>query len=307
MTEKKKNKTFILHDESVNTYGFRMLTSGADLTEFKKNPVMLLNHNDWDLPIGRWENIRVENGKILADAVFDLNDERAKKVADKVANDFIRAASIGAWRPKEVNNDASLKLEGQSGATVTKWTVREASICTIGANHNALALYDDKGEKINLQDKAVLLELMDKQPNNQDMDKKDLLMLATIVGLKDDANADAVREAIQGIVKQNDTLTQENKTLQDKVNAFEKAEKDKQTAEAVRLVDTAVKDGRLDAKGKDAMLKLFDNDFEAGKNALEAIPTVESVTKRIENADGKGTGKSVWEQRMEEIETKTKK
>mgnify|MGYP003375424942 FL=1 len=43
----KKTKTFVLHDESVNTYGFRMLTSGAVLDEFIKNPVMLLNHNDW--------------------------------------------------------------------------------------------------------------------------------------------------------------------------------------------------------------------------------------------------------------------
>ena len=44
--------TFVLHDESVNTYGFRMLTSGANLEEFKKNPVMLLNHDDYSLPIG---------------------------------------------------------------------------------------------------------------------------------------------------------------------------------------------------------------------------------------------------------------
>ena len=43
--------TFVLHDESVNTYGFRMLTSGANLEEFKKNPVMLLNHDDYSLPM----------------------------------------------------------------------------------------------------------------------------------------------------------------------------------------------------------------------------------------------------------------
>lgn len=53
-------KTFILHDETVNTQGFRMLTSGADLSVFENNPVMLLNHDDWNMPIGRWENIRVE-------------------------------------------------------------------------------------------------------------------------------------------------------------------------------------------------------------------------------------------------------
>ena len=53
-----------------------MLTSGADLSVFENNPVMLLNHDDWDLPIGRWENIRIEGTRILADAVFDEDDER---------------------------------------------------------------------------------------------------------------------------------------------------------------------------------------------------------------------------------------
>ena len=62
-----KRFTFVLHDETVNTYGFRMLTSGANLEEFRKNPVILLNHKDWELPIGRWENIRIEGTQILAD------------------------------------------------------------------------------------------------------------------------------------------------------------------------------------------------------------------------------------------------
>ena len=51
-----------------------MLTSGADLSVFENNPVMLLNHDDWELPIGRWENIRIEGTLILADAVFDEDD-----------------------------------------------------------------------------------------------------------------------------------------------------------------------------------------------------------------------------------------
>lgn len=81
-------KSFVLHDESVNTYGFRMLTSGANLEEFKKNPVMLLNHNDYALPIGRWENIRIVGTQILADPVFDMNDERGREVERKVREGF---------------------------------------------------------------------------------------------------------------------------------------------------------------------------------------------------------------------------
>ena len=124
-------KTFILHDETVNTQGFRMLTSGADLSVFKNNPVMLLNHDDWDPPIGRWENIRVEGTQILADAVFDEDDERAVAVMGKVERGFLKAASIGGW-PGKSSDDPSLMLPGQTYPTMVTWTAREASICTIG-------------------------------------------------------------------------------------------------------------------------------------------------------------------------------
>ncbi len=160
-----KSKTFVLHDESVNTYGFRMLTSGVNLDEFRKNPVMLLNHNDYSLPIGRWENIRIDGGKILADAVFDEKDERAAEVMRKVDNDFIRMASIGAWPPEEKSDAYSLMLPGQRYPTVTKWTVREASIVTIGANHNALAFYDkNTQEVIDLTVAGAIVRLMDNSP-----------------------------------------------------------------------------------------------------------------------------------------------
>lgn len=146
-------KSFILHDESVNSKGFRMLTSGANMTEFRKNPVMLLMHDDFNMPIGRWENIRVEGPKILADPVFDEKDPRALEVMGKVNRGFIRMASVGCWPPEEISDDPYLKLPGQSFPTVTKWTMREASIVTIGSNHNAIAFYDrTTGNQIDLSD-----------------------------------------------------------------------------------------------------------------------------------------------------------
>ncbi len=146
-------KSFILHDESVNSKGFRMLTSGANMTEFRKNPVMLLMHDDFNMPIGRWENIRVEGTKILADPVFDEKDPKALEVMGKVTRGFIRMASVGSWPPEEISDDPYLKLPGQSLPTVTKWTMREASIVTIGSNHNAIAFYDrTTGKQIDLSD-----------------------------------------------------------------------------------------------------------------------------------------------------------
>lgn len=289
-----KHQTFVLHDDSLNTYRFRMLTSGANLDEFRKNPVMFFVHRDLELPIGRWENIRVEGSRILADAVFDLEDPEAKKIADKVERGFIRAASIGTWPPEEVSEDPGLMLPGQQGPTVTKWTVREASIVTIGANHNALRMYDRAtGESVDLADENVMLRLMD---NITYKTISKMINLKQILNLQDNASDTDVEAAVQSIVQENQTLQEQNTTLQSEKTALEaevaslKQEKEDaeqqrladQQAEAVRLVDAAVRDGRLHSSGKDAFIALFDADFEKAKATLNAIPRPKSVTEAIE-------------------------
>lgn len=270
-------KTFVLHDESVNTYGFRMLTSGANLEEFRKNPVMLLNHSDWQLPIGRWENIRVEGGQILAEAVFDLSDPTGRQVASKVEAGFLRMASIGAWAPEEVSDDPMLKLDGQRGATVLRWTVREASIVTIGANHNALALYDrGSGESIDLSDHVTLLKLMDVKPkNNTSMTINQLLKLS------DNASTADQERAVSELIAERERLQQENRTLSDAVDQHNHERKEQLKAEAVSLIDAAIADGRINASSKEAYVKLFDADHDSAKAALVAIPKRVSVSAQI--------------------------
>lgn len=278
-------KSFILHDESVNTYGFRMLTSGANLEEFIKNPVMLLNHEDYDLPIGRWENIRIEGTQILADAVFDEGDPRAAEIKRKVDNDFIRMASIGAWPPEEKSDAYNLMMSGQILPTVTKWTVREASITTIGANHNALAFYDRESEKlIDLNDRSSLIKLMDHNNNIKNQFK--MSVLTGVLKLQDNASEAEVYSAVQGIIKNNDRLKSENETLTAAIDKMNKEKKDSQKQEAITLSDAAIKAGRYDAKGKESLLKLFDADFEGTKAMLAAIPHRASVAAQINSGNG---------------------
>lgn len=280
-------RTFILHDESVNTYGFRMLTSGANLEEFRKNPVMLLNHDDWKMPIGRWENIRIEGTQILADAVFDEADPRAVEVQKKVDTDFLRMASIGAWA-QETSDAYDLMLPGQTSPTVTKWTAREASIVTIGANHNALALYDSKGNLVNMgsflkpdNTPTATMEYTEVQENlfnNNDMGK-----LTQVLNLSDSASEADIVGKVNELIANNDRLQKENKTLADAIDAQKAEQKKKEQEQAVALVDAAVKDGRIDAKGKESFLAMFDRDFTGAKAALEAIPTRQSVTAQIQS------------------------
>ena len=278
--------TFILHDDSVNTYRFRMLTSGANLEEFRRNPVMFLHHNDYDLPIGRWENIRVEGSQILADAVFDEQDDQAMKVKGKVDRGFIRMASIGAWAPEAKTEDPAMMLPGQTGPTVTKWTVREASIVAIGANHNAMRMYDrTTGEQIDLSDTDAVLRLMDDLTLKTD----NMSTLKTILKLHDNASDADIEAAVQTLQQENESLKQatttladENKQLKEAADAAAQQRQQEQKAEAVKLVDAAVRDGRLNASGKEAFIALFDTDFEKAKATLEAIPAVKSVTAQIE-------------------------
>lgn len=272
-------KTFVLHDESVNTYGFRMLTSGANLEEFRKNPIMLYNHDDWSMPIGRWENIRIEGGKILADAVFDLGDPRGRQVAEKVEGGFLRMASIGAWAPELSSDDPLLKLEGQTGATVLKWTVREASIVGIGANHNALALYDRAtSHLLDLHDKDTLIRLMDTKPQVIDNPLNDINMtLNQILGLADKASHEEQVVAVEAIKTEQALLKEENAKLKAEVEGYKSAKAESDKAEAVALVDAAIKDGRIDASGRETYLKLFDGNHEGAKQALAAIPQRQSV------------------------------
>ena len=255
-----KRFTFVLHDETVNTYGFRMLTSGANLEEFRKNPVILLNHKDWELPIGRWENIRIEGTQILADALFDEKDDEAVKIADKVEGGFLRMASMGAWPPEEVSDAAELKLPGQTLPTVTRWTAREASIVTIGANHNALVLFDRQtGKPLDLTDASTVIRLMDRL-NHSKIDSNMNKTLKEVLKLQDSALRDAAARA-------------------------ESEHKEIRKSEAIRLVDAAIADGRINTAGKEAYLKLFDTDFESAKATLEAIPHRKSVTALIREGE----------------------
>lgn len=303
--------TFILHDESVNTYGFRMLTRGANLAEFRKNPVMFVNHDDSRLPIGRWENIRIEGAQILADARFDEKDPLALQVMQKVQDDFLRAASVGTWAPEELSDAEEWKLPGQTLPTVMRWTLREASIVTIGANHNALAMYDrTTGARIDLEDSSAILRLMDSTT------KTDTIMFKTlksILRLQDTTSDADTLAAVKELQAEKDRLAAENQTLKDDAARRDAELKQRQRADAEALVDAAIEQGKITAPGREGFLKFFDRDFEAAKASLEAIPAYQSVAARVgksENVALKDFEGKTWdelfrEEKLEELRDKS--
>ncbi len=251
--------TFVVSDEAVNLYGFRVLTKGINLEQFKRNPIMLYMHNrsayqpTGDEVIGRWENIRVEGTKLLADAVFDESSELGKKIADKVRGGFIRMASIGI-RKKEISEAKEYLLAGQTRPTVTKSDLDEISIVDMGGNNNALKLYGNKGEEIELQE----LNFKSKP------DMSELKSVNIALGLK----ADAPEVETLGAIA---TMKSDKNTAETKLSNFETAQKEANKTEADALMAKATKLGLIDKAMVPAYEALFAKDHSNTKQAVETL------------------------------------
>lgn len=282
-------KRIVISDESINTYGFWVRTDGIDLSPFLKNPVMLWNHNRDDhgtvnaqLPIGIWKDLRIENGILTGEPVFDETDEFAVRIKKKYEAGILNACSMG-FVPLEWSDTPEMLKEGQTVATVTRCRLMEVSICDIPSNANAtVVLYDENSKTINLSDlpnKAI-------GPKINDMSKE----IAKKLGLDENASLEACVEAIQKKDDRIATLEAENKTLKEQEKAGNNAKK----AEAVRLLDDAVKTGRIDAKARPQFEKLFELDHEAAKTALVALPERTPLTAKPPKGDAGGDERSSW-------------
>lgn len=142
-------KEIVISTSRLNCYGFRVLTKGIDTSQYKRNPILLWNHNrpwrgteDEVLPIGRMENLRVDGDRLIGTPVFDTSDEFARRIADKFGAGFLRMASAGL-NIVETSTDEAMLLPGQSRPTAVKSKLVEVSIVDIGANDDAVALYRD--------------------------------------------------------------------------------------------------------------------------------------------------------------------
>ncbi len=231
---------FVLIDETIVNRGFWAVVSGIDLTQFKKNPVMYWMHqrpnqwsgkNDQILPIGRWEKIKIEtvngNKAITAEAVFDEKDDFAMAIKSKVDGNFIRMASAGLEPFVWSNNKKDIK-PGQTRSTLIKCQMKEASIVDIGANDNAVRLYDENG----------LIDLSDNNTNHIPIlelkQHKNMKLIALKLGLNQDSSEAEILAKIEEILK----LSRENsETLSDfKAKRVAKIMKHKNITDENKLV-----------------------------------------------------------------------
>lgn len=139
--------TFVMSDATVDRYGDIVDPKGWVLEAFRQNPKALFNHNS-DMPIGEWENVRVEAGALVGDLKF--GPVGACPTTDKmrafVEAGMMRAVSVGF---------RGLKADPIPGGGIryTKSELVECSLVSIPANPNAL----QKAAQLNLSREAKQL------------------------------------------------------------------------------------------------------------------------------------------------------
>jgi len=309
-------KRIVISDESINSYGFWVMTDGIDLSAFLKNPVMLWNHNRGglgvtsdQLPIGIWKDLRIENGVLTGEPVFDENDEFAVKIKQKYESGILNACSIG-FAPLEWSDAPEMLKEGQKVATVTRCRLLEISICDIPSNANAtVVLYDDDNKVINLSDlpnKAIGPKI------NNNMPKE----IALTLGLDENASPQACVNAITELKSEiasheatRQNLEEENRQMRLRLKAIDDAAAEAQKQEVVNLLDDAVKSGRIDATARPKFEKLFELDHEAAKTALAALPERKPMEAKPAGTGDSDLCKMSWDEldktdRLLELKTK---
>jgi HK97 family phage prohead protease len=137
---------FVLSTERVARDGHVIAASAWDLTNFRRNNPCLWAHDDTALPIGRWENLAVENMPAGDPALFgDLHFasqeyEFAATVEKLYHSGALNAVSV-RWSPRayEPLND------GQGGLRFTDVDLLEVSAVPVPADPDALMVAAQRG------------------------------------------------------------------------------------------------------------------------------------------------------------------
>lgn len=235
------SKRVRITNESVNSYGFRVLTSGIDLEQYRRNPVLLYMHERGNV-IGYVKDLQVENGEVTGELVFDEASELSIRCKKQFEVGSLRMVSVGL-DPKETSGAPELLLEGQTRPTVTKSKLVEVSLVDIGANDDAIRMYNE-GTAIELgKDGNCLLPLLSNNPINQTT--MDLKKLALQLGLPETAEEATVFAKIAELQKEAGASV----TL--------KAENDKlKLAGITTLVDKAITEKKITVENKEHFLNL---------------------------------------------------
>lgn len=126
---------------TVDRHGTIIDVRGVDLDAYKRNPVVLFNH-DYDRIVGRAVNIQVRGEHLIAEVEWDEEDEFAAGVARKMRQGFLNAASVG-FMVQEGQDDSE-----RGAFVISRSELVEFSIVAVPSNREALVISRDLRQQV---------------------------------------------------------------------------------------------------------------------------------------------------------------
>lgn len=247
-----------ISNDILNCYGFRVLTAGIDVEQYKRNPVLLYMHERGNV-VGYVKDLKVENDEVTGELMFDCASEQSERCQKQFEFGSLRMVSAGL-EIIETSEDPAMLVPGQTRPTITKSRLFEVSVADVGANDDAIVLEKD-GKRITLSKDGTCGLPLITHNNNQNQEDMEQKVIALQLGLPETATEKEINEKLAQLT----AVQRENDTL--------KAEAQKLTeARIAQLVDTAIAEKRLDAQHKEQFVELGKKiGAEELENTLQAM------------------------------------
>lgn len=282
-----------ISNSTLNCYGTRVLTPGVDLTQFRRNPILLWMHNrpyrgtkDEVLPIGTVTNIQIEGDDITGELVFDTTDEFAQKLAAKWDAGILKMVSPN-FDVIATDDSPELALPGQTRATITKAKLIEVSVVDIGGNDANMVLSKD-GNRLQLCEGGACAELPLLQTTNPNKNQQENDMSYTAIALKLGLPEGANEQEILAKMDELNALRTANETLA-------KERDELQLASITALVDNAIAQRKTTQDKKDHFIELGRKvGIESLRLTLDSIAPVNLPSEQIHPGGGKVALSGEW-------------
>ena len=263
-----KGKRVRITNDSLNSYGTRVLTAGMNVEQYQRNPVLLYMHERGNV-IGYVKDLKVEDGEMTGELMFDEASELSVRCKKQYEFGSLKMVSAGL-DILETSEDPELLVQGQTRPTVTKSKLFEVSLVDVGSNDDAIVLQKD-GKKITLgKDSECPLPLLNN--NNQNQKQMEQKMVAMQLGLP----ATATEAEINAKLDELKTAKEENERLQQKNAALT-------LASITAAVEKAVGEKRITPDKKDEFINLGK---EVGQEKLESILSAISPQMKLSSVIG---------------------
>ena len=124
-----------------------ILEHNEDSIDMARSEVMSVfwSHNDYSLPLGLHQDVRLEDKKLKAVAHFDSDDNFAMSVFNKAKKGLLKTLSVGVHiLEKTITKD---ELTGKTTVRATRWQPYEGSFTGNPANENAKVGLTNQNQK----------------------------------------------------------------------------------------------------------------------------------------------------------------